>query len=176
MGYLKAAMARFSSVGMAAMMSLAVFSMGDAEATEIAKHGDLGQSMGNPTDLSNLQYLMTPENSGKLKVLLSGMHSSASATALGSLAQNSQNLARISSSSVVDKLLTVANRPAAQAGKDGANGLNGQPGPKGAKGDAGPPGPKGDRGIAGDPGENGRPSTLRGPPGLTGPKGDKGDT
>merc|ERR1712164_30758 len=123
MGYLKAAMARFSSVGMAAMMSLAVFmtvfGMGDAEATEIAKHGDLGQSMGNPTDLSNLQYLMTPENSGKLKVLLQGMSSSAAASSLGSLAGNAQNLGKISDSNMVAKLLQVANSPDVAAGKDG---------------------------------------------------------
>merc|ERR1711871_1084343 len=156
------------------LVALLSASFGVGEADGAASQSEASETFGG-NDLSKLSYLMTPDNESKLKVLLSNVGDSASATALGGLAKEATNLAKISDSAMVNKLLALASNPPPEKGQDGVNGINGQPGPKGPKGDPGPAGPKGDRGLQGDPGENGRPSTLRGPPGLTGPKGDKGD-
>merc|ERR1719353_700040 len=118
--------------GVAALLSLAmvVTAFGLGSADELAAtpegHHDLGAGMGG-NDLSKLSYLMTPDNEAKLKVLLSNVGDAAAATALGGLAKSAGNLAKISDSAMVNKLLAVAERPPAAQGKDGVNGINGQP-------------------------------------------------
>merc|ERR1719486_1895850 len=124
----------------------ATFGVGEADGT--LKHEDLGAGMGG-NDLSKLSYLMSPENESKLKVLLSNVGDTASATALGGLAREASNLAKIGDAAMVNKLLALASNPPPAKGKDGVNGINGQPGPKGPKGDAGPPAAQGKDGVNG---------------------------
>merc|ERR1711939_401082 len=108
---------RVSQWGTVLLVAVLAVTFGIGEADGTSAHPDLGASMGmGGNDLSKLSYLMTPDNESKLKVLLSNVGDTASATALGGLAKEASNLAKISDSAMVNKLLALASSPPAASG------------------------------------------------------------